>query len=53
MQEDFDSIVVGAGIAGLGVASLLASEAGEKVLVLDRYDRPGGRLMSYADTPGK
>ncbi len=53
MQEDFDTVVVGAGIAGLGVAAVLASEAGEKVLVLDRYDRPGGRLMSFADTPGK
>jgi phytoene dehydrogenase-like protein len=53
MQDDFDTIVVGAGIAGLGVASVLASEGGEKVLVLDRYDRPGGRLMSFPDTPGK
>ncbi|MBN2025637.1 MAG: NAD(P)/FAD-dependent oxidoreductase [Actinobacteria bacterium] len=53
MRESFDTIVVGAGIAGLGVAAILASEAGEKVLVLDRYDRPGGRLMSYPDTPGK
>ena len=53
MRESYDTIVVGAGIAGLGVASVLAAEAGEKVLVLDRYDRPGGRLMSYPDTPGK
>jgi len=53
MPESYDTIVVGAGIAGLGVASILAAEAGEKVLVLDRYDRPGGRLMSYPDTPGK
>ncbi len=53
MSEAFDTIVVGAGIAGLGVASILASEAGEKVLVLDRYDRPGGRLMSFPDTPGE
>ena len=53
MRESFDTIVVGAGIAGLGVASILAAEAGEKVLVLDRYDRPGGRLMSFPDTPGK
>jgi phytoene dehydrogenase-like protein len=53
MQESYDTIVVGAGIAGLGVAAILSMEAGEKVLVLDRYDRPGGRLMSYADTPEK
>jgi prolycopene isomerase len=53
MHESFDTVVVGAGIAGLGVASILASEAGEKVLVLDRYDRPGGRLMSFPNTPGE
>jgi len=51
MREDFDTVVVGAGIAGLGVAALLAREAGEKVLVLDRFPRPGGRLMSFPDTP--
>ena len=53
MQDSYDTIVVGAGIAGLGVAAVLSLEAGEKVLILDRYDRPGGRLMSYPDTPDK
>ena len=53
MQDSYDTIVVGAGIAGLGVAAVLSLEADEKVLVLDRYDRPGGRLMSYPDTPEK
>ncbi len=51
MSGDFDTVVVGAGIAGLGVAAILAREAGEKVLVLDRFPLPGGRLMSFRDTP--
>ncbi|MGQ9653370.1 MAG: phytoene desaturase family protein [Thermodesulfobacteriota bacterium] len=47
----WDALVVGAGIAGLGVAALLAEEGGLKVLVLERHSRPGGRLMSYRDFP--
>ncbi len=47
----WDALVVGAGIAGLGVAALLAREGGLKVLVLERHPRPGGRLMSYRDLP--
>ena len=50
-QADHDLIVVGAGLAGLGVAAILAAEAGQKVLVLDRHPGFGGRLMSYADYP--
>ncbi len=53
MREKFDTVVIGAGIAGLGVAAILAHEAGERVLVLDRFDRFGGRLMSYGDTPAE
>jgi phytoene dehydrogenase-like protein len=53
MREEFDTVVIGAGIAGLGVAAILAYEAGERVLVLDRFPRYGGRLMSYPDTPAK
>ena len=49
----WDAVVVGAGIAGLGVAALLAKEGGLKVLVLERHPRPGGRLTSYRDFPEK
>ncbi|MBU2552507.1 MAG: NAD(P)/FAD-dependent oxidoreductase [Proteobacteria bacterium] len=49
---DWDVIVVGAGIAGLGVGALLAKEGGKKVLVLERYRQPGGRLMHFRDYPG-
>jgi prolycopene isomerase len=53
MNDKFDTIVVGAGIAGLGVAAILAKEARHKVLVLDRYPSFGGRLLSYSDAPQK
>ncbi|MGJ0202973.1 FAD-dependent oxidoreductase [Leucobacter sp. gxy201] len=42
-MEHFDSIVVGAGIAGLTAAGLLA-RAGQRVLVLEARDRVGGRV---------
>jgi len=51
--DRFDTIVVGAGIAGLGVAAILCKEAGQKVLVLDRFPMTGGRMMSYDGYPGK
>ncbi|MEN8246290.1 MAG: FAD-dependent oxidoreductase [Thermodesulfobacteriota bacterium] len=53
MKDKFDTIVVGAGIAGLGVAAILAKEAHHKVLVLDRYPSFGGRLLSYGGAPQK
>ncbi len=53
MQDRYDTIVVGAGIAGLGVAAILAKEGKQNVLVLDRFPRPGGRLMSYDGYPEK
>ncbi|MEM9159610.1 MAG: NAD(P)/FAD-dependent oxidoreductase [Verrucomicrobiota bacterium] len=44
-QTVYDSIVVGAGLAGLAVATRL-SEAGQSVLMLERSDRIGGRLRT-------
>lgn len=41
----YDAIVVGAGVGGLTVATLLAKE-GKKVVVLEQLDRPGGRALS-------
>ncbi len=47
---DYDAIVVGAGIAGLGVATQL-QQAGKKTLLLEMYPKAGGRMQSY-DLPG-
>lgn len=45
--QDFDDLVIGAGMAGLSVAALLA-QAGRRVGVLEAHDVPGG----YAHTFG-
>jgi phytoene dehydrogenase-like protein len=49
----YDLIVVGAGIAGLGVSAIVSKEANQKVLVIDRFPKFGGRLMSYNGYPAK
>ena len=51
MKERYDVIVVGAGIAGLGVAAILAKEANLDVLVLERFLSPGGRLGCLSNFP--
>ena len=43
---DFDDLVIGAGMAGLAVASLLAS-SGRRVLVLEAHDVPGGYAHTF------
>ncbi len=46
MAERFDAIVVGAGIAGLGVAGLL-QRAGMKTACIEKDPRAGGRMQGY------
>lgn len=43
--DSYDVIIVGAGMAGLNLGSLLA-RAGRRVLVLEQEDRVGGRAIS-------
>ena len=45
--DRFDTVVVGAGIAGLATAALLAKDHGQRVLVLERAPFIGGRALSY------
>ncbi|MBW2180247.1 MAG: NAD(P)/FAD-dependent oxidoreductase [Deltaproteobacteria bacterium] len=44
-NNKYDAIVVGAGVGGLSVGSLLAKE-GLQVLILEQADRVGGRALS-------
>ncbi|MFS0732725.1 NAD(P)/FAD-dependent oxidoreductase [Microbacterium sp. 1P10UB] len=44
-MELFDTVVVGAGVAGLAAAALL-SDAGQRVVVLEARDRVGGRVVT-------
>lgn len=45
--QKFDTIIIGAGVAGLGAAALLAKDHGKRVLVLERAPFIGGRTLSY------
>jgi phytoene dehydrogenase-like protein len=48
VTSGFDAVVVGAGFAGAAAATALA-ERGERVLVLETRQRPGGRAYSWSD----
>ena len=45
-MNDFDDLVIGAGMAGLSVAALLA-RSGRRVLVLEAHDVPGGYAHTF------
>lgn len=51
--QKFDAIVIGAGVAGLGAAALLAKDHGKRVLVLERAPFIGGRTLSYVGKGNK
>ena len=44
-QGNYDVVVIGSGIGGLGAAALLADQ-GYKILVVERLDRLGGRMST-------
>jgi len=48
----FDTLVVGAGYAGSILAERLASQCGQRVLVVDRRDHVAGNAYDYPDEHG-
>ncbi|KQV70336.1 NAD(P)-binding protein [Rhizobium sp. Root1220] len=51
VAQQFDVIVLGAGISGLVAASILSAE-GCKVLVVDEYDHVGGNHINWTSNEG-
>ncbi len=51
MGKEYDVIVCGGGVGGLGAAGLLA-KAGKKVLLLERKKNVGGRAATFKDKDG-
>jgi all-trans-retinol 13,14-reductase len=47
IEGDYDTIVIGSGIGGLTAAALLANEAKERVLVLERHYTAGGFTHTF------
>jgi UDP-galactopyranose mutase len=52
MTERFDTLVVGAGFAGSIMAERLASQCGQRVLVIDERDHIAGSAYDYRDEHG-
>src|SRR3954471_23307964 len=52
MPESFDTLVVGAGYAGSILAERLATQCGQRVLVVDRREHIGGNAHDYVDEHG-
>ena len=52
MRESYDVLVVGAGYAGTILAERLATECGQRVLVIDRRDHIAGNAFDYYDEHG-
>ncbi len=50
--ESFDTLVVGAGYAGSIMAERLATQCGQRVLVIDRRDHIAGNAYDYYDEHG-
>src|SRR2546429_4709271 len=52
MRGAYDTLVVGAGYAGSIMAERLASQRGQRVLVIDRRDHIAGNAFDYHDEHG-
>jgi UDP-galactopyranose mutase len=52
MSDRYDTLVVGAGYAGAVMAERLASQCGQRVLVIDRRGHVAGNAHDYVDEHG-
>src|SRR5919112_3985040 len=52
MAERYDTLVVGAGYAGSVMAERLATQRGQRVLVIDRREHIAGNAYDYFDEHG-
>lgn len=52
MYEEFDVIIVGAGLSGCVLAERLASVSNKKVIILEKRDHIGGNCYDYIDENG-
>src|SRR3982074_410523 len=52
MGRGYDTLVVGAGYAGSILAERLASQRGQRVLVIDRREHIAGNAFDYYDEHG-
>lgn len=46
MSENYDVVIVGAGLGGLATGSMLAQH-GRKVLIIERHNKPGGYATNF------
>ena len=52
MEQRYDCLVIGAGMAGAVAARELAERGGKRVLVLERRDHVGGNMYDHFDRSG-
>ncbi len=52
-KNGYDAVVIGAGVAGMTAAAMLAKEFGKKMLVLEQAPFIGGRALSYVGKGNK
>ena len=52
MEQRYDCLIVGAGMAGAVAARELAEQGGQKVLVLERRNHVGGNMYDRFDERG-
>ena len=51
-KEDFDVVIIGAGMGGLITGAILAKRSRMKVLVVEKESQIGGRVMSFGGPHG-